>query len=179
MKGVVEAMAEFCQMEELGFAHSEKPSWADINAYLNITHKGEIIGAIGLLSVATMADSKIRRTNVAAFELNVDKLVPLPSRTNEYKALPLFPLVEKDLSLLVDESVTWKSIANTVSPKVKELEFMEEYKGNQIPEGKKSIMLRVKIGNDDGTMTSEQINAKMNHILEALNRQCGAELRTE
>ena len=56
---------------------------------------------------------------------------------------------------------------------------MEEYKGNQIPEGKKSIMLRVKIGNDDGTMTSEQINAKMNHILEALNRQCGAELRTE
>ena len=179
MKGVVEAMAEFCQMEELGFAHSEKPSWADINAYLNITHKGEIIGAIGLLSVATMADSKIRRTNVAAFELNVDKLVPLPSRTNEYKALPLFPLVEKDLSLLVDESVTWKSITNTVSPKVKELEFMEEYKGNQIPEGKKSIMLRVKIGNDDGTMTSEQINAKMNHILEALNRQCGAELRTE
>lgn len=179
MKGVVEAMAEFCQMEELGFAHSEKPSWADINAYLNITHKGEIIGAIGLLSVATMADSKIRRTKVAAFELNVDKLVPLPSRTNEYKALPLFPLVEKDLSLLVDESVTWKSIANTVSPKIKELEFMEEYKGNQIPEGKKSIMLRVKIGNDDGTMTSEQINAKMNHILEALNRQCGAELRTE
>lgn len=179
MKGVMEAMAEFCQMEGLAFEHSEKPSWADVNAYLNITHNGEIVGAMGLLSVAAMADSKIRRTNVAAFELNVDKLVPLPSRTNEYKALPLFPLVEKDLSLLVDEDVTWKSIADTVGPKVKELEFMEEYKGNQIPEGKKSIMLRVKIGNDDGTMTSEQINSKMNHILEALNRACGAQLRTE
>lgn len=179
VKGVIEGMSGYCHMAELSFADREKPSWADINAHLNIVLNKEIVGSIGLVSVATMADSKIKRTNVAAFEINADKLIPLPSRTNEYKALPQFPLAEKDLSLLVDDNVTWANISKVVAPKVKELEFMEEYKGNQIPEGKKSIMLRVKIGNDDGTMTSEQINSKMNHILEALKQKCGAELRTE
>ncbi len=179
VKGVIDGMSGYCHMAELSFADREKPSWADINAHLNIVLNKEIVGSIGLVSVATMADSKIKRTNVAAFEINADKLIPLPSRTNEYKALPQFPLAEKDLSLLVDDNVTWANISKVVAPKVKELEFMEEYKGNQIPEGKKSIMLRVKIGNDDGTMTSEQINSKMNHILEALKQKCGAELRTE
>ena len=34
---------------------------------------------------------------------------------------------------------------------VKELSFVEEYRGKQIPEGKKSIMLSYRIGNDDST----------------------------
>ena len=42
-------------------------------------------------------------------ELNI-VLVALPSRTNEFKHLPQFPLVEKDLSILVNESVTVPSI---------------------------------------------------------------------
>ena len=62
---------------------------------------------------------------------------------------------------------------------VKELEFVEEYRGDQIPEGKKSITLRVKIGNDDSTMTSEQIDNKMHAIMKNLNKKCNAELREE
>ena len=73
----------------------------------------------------------------------------------------------------------WSEITDIVKPHVKELEFMEEYKGNQITEGKKSIMLRVKIGNEDSTMTSEQINEIMNIIVKELNNKCGAELRVE
>ena len=56
---------------------------------------------------------------------------------------------------------------------------MEEYRGDQIPEGKKSIMLRVKLGNDDSTMTSEEINKKMHSIVGTLSHVCGAELREE
>ncbi|MDE6285154.1 MAG: phenylalanine--tRNA ligase subunit beta, partial [Bacilli bacterium] len=165
VKGIIESMSEYCHMEKLSFVKEEKPSWADVNAYLNVKHENEIIGSIGLLSVATMSDSKIKRTNVAIFELNTDKFVPFASRTNEFKYLPQLPLVEKDLSILVNEGVTWEEISNTIKSKVKEIEFKEEYRGNQIPEGKKSIMLRVKIGNDDSTMTSEQINDKMNSII--------------
>ena len=48
---------------------------------------------------------------------------------------------------------------------VKELKFVEEYRGKQIPAGKKSVMLSLKIGNDDSTMTSKQIEKKMNGII--------------
>ena len=179
VKGVIENMASYNHMEALHFEHNEKPSWADKNAYLNIMLGDEEIGSIGLLNAYAMSEAKIKRCNVAIFELNFDKLVPFASRTNEFKHLPQFPLVEKDLSLIVDESVTWEDISKVIKSKVKELEFMEEYRGNQIPKGKKSIMLRVKIGNEDSTMTSEEISKKMSGIVTSLNRVCGAELREE
>ena len=60
---------------------------------------------------------------------------------------------------------------------VKELSFVEEYRGKQIPAGKKSIMLSYKIGNDDSTMNSKQIEKKMNAIVGVLKKKVGAELR--
>ena len=178
-KGVIENMARYCHMEEINLEQIEKPSWADKNAYLNITKNGEIIGTLGLLSVKVMSETKIKRTNVAMFEVNCDKFVPYASRTNEYERLPELPLVEKDLSIIVDENVMWNQIEDSIKSKVKELEFVDEYRGNQIPEGKKSITLKVKILNEGTTMTSEQINERMNSILKTLTKKCGAKLRED
>ena len=178
-KGVIEDMASFNHMEELHFEVKSQPSWADKNAYLNIMLGDEEIGALGLLSYFAMSEAKIKRVNVAIFEINFDKLVPFASRTNEFVHLPQFPLVEKDLSIIVDEDVTWDKISKVIKSKVKNLEFIEEYRGNQIPEGKKSITLRVHIGNDDSTMTSDEINKKMSSLMNSLNHVCGAELREE
>ena len=155
----------------------EKPYWADVNAYLNVVKGNEVIGTLGLVSVKVMADTKIKRTNVAMFEINTDKFVPYASRTNEYERLPELPLVEKDLSIIVDEEITWKQIEENIKAKVKEVEFVDEYRGDQIPEGKKSVTLKVKILNEGTTMTSEQINEKMNSILKTLDKKCGAKLR--
>ena len=99
------------------------------------------------------------------------------ARTNKYESLPLYPLVEKDLSIIVDNTTTWDMIVETVKKRVKSVEFVSEYRGNQIPENKKSITLRVKIGNNDSTMTSDQITEVMNGIVRALENRCGASIR--
>lgn len=179
IKGVIENMARFCHMENINLEKKEKPSWADKNAYLNIVKDNEIIGSLGLLSVEAMTESKIKRTNVAIFEINFDKLTPYDSRTNKYQKLPELPLVEKDLSIIVDEEISWQKIEDSIKKQVKEVEFIDEYKGNQIPNGKKSITLKVKIMNEDTTMTSEQINKKINNILNILDKKCNAKLREE
>ena len=178
-KGVIENMARYTHMENISLEQREKPSWADINVYLNIFKDNEIIGSLGLLSVQVMADSKIKRTNVAMFEMNFDKLVSLTSRTNTYERLPELPLVEKDLSILVDDNVSWENIENSIKQIVKEIEFVDEYRGNQVPEGKKSITLKVRMLNQGTTMTMEQINEKMHNILKVLDKKCGAKLREE
>ena len=70
-------------------------------------------------------------------------------------------------------------LEENIKAKAKEIEFVDEYRGNQIPEGKKSITLKVKILNEGTTMTSEQINEKMNSILKVLDKKCRAKLREE
>lgn len=178
-KGVIEKMASYTHMEDLSFKQTDKPSWADPNAYLSVMHGNTTVGYLGLVSAKTMQISGIKRTNVVMFELNTDLFVSYPSRTNEFCHLPQFPLVEKDLSIIVDESITWNEIVKSIEKIVKELKFIGEYRGNQIPDGKKSITLRVWIGNNDSTMTTEQINNKMNGIMKMLKKNCNAELREE
>lgn len=179
LKGVLEEMSSYNHMEEINFKQIEKPTWSDKEVYLNIIKNEEIIGSLSLVAVPTMNESGIKRTNVAIFEINFDKLVPYKSRTNKYTKLPLFPLVEKDLSLLVEETTTWKEIEETIKPMVKELTFIEEYKGDKIPKGKKSITLRIKIGNNDSTMTNEQIQSKVGGILKVLGKKLNIVLREE
>ena len=179
LKGVLEAMSNYCQMEEIELAKNNKPTWADINAYLDIMKNGEVIGQMGLVSIKTMLETKIKHTNVAMFEIDCDKLVPYKSRTNEYKHLSQLPLIEKDLSILVDEAITWEQIKATIEPHVNELIFIEEYRGNQVPQGKKSIMLKMKIENNNTTMTSEEIGKIIDKVVKALYYKIGATLREE
>ncbi len=176
-KGVIESMARYCHMEDITLEQREKPSWADVNAYLSIVKDGEVIGSLGLLSIQAMNESKIKRTNVAIFEINMEKLIPYTSRTNKYERLPELPLVEKDLSIIVDEEVKWETIEDAIKSSVKEIEFVDEYRGDQIPEGKKSVTLKVRMINEGTTMTSEEINEKMEHLLKKLNKSTGAFLR--
>ncbi len=177
-KGILEAMARYCQMKELAFTREQEPIWAEKKVWLNITAAGEVIGSVGLLSLKAKKAAGIKRAEAVIFELNVDKLVPLPSRTNTFRHLPLFPLVEQDLSILLSETVKWSDVENLVKPLVKELAYIEEYRGKQVPAGKRSLMFRVRLGSDEGTLTSEQVEAKMQTIIKKLNKQFGAEIRS-
>ena len=88
-KGIIENMAEYTHMEGLHFEKGEKPTWADVNAYLDIMRGETKVGTSSLVSVQTMMDAKIKRTNVAVFELDFGLLVPFASRTNEFEHLPV------------------------------------------------------------------------------------------
>ena len=179
-KGVVESLPRYCHMNGYQFKQIEKPSWADSEVYLNIINdEKEVIGSLGLVSVATLSDAGVKKASAAVFELDVKKLVPFTSRTNEFEHLPQFPLVEEDLSLLADEDVKWEDIYEAIKYMAKEVSFIEEYRGSQIPEGKKSIMIRIKLGNDDSTMTAKQIEKKTKNILNVLAKKTGVTLREE
>ena len=86
----------------------DKPAWADVNVYLDIKFRDKVIGKLGLLSIRTMSEAKIKRSNVAIFELDTGELVPFASRDNKFVHIPQLPLVEKDLSILVDDNITIK-----------------------------------------------------------------------
>ena len=66
------AMYFYIYMEKITLKQGEKPSWADVNVYLDIMLDNKVIGKLGLLSIKTMNSAKIKRANVAIFELNVD-----------------------------------------------------------------------------------------------------------
>ncbi len=178
VKGVLENISSYTHMEEFRFREEEKEKWADPKGFLNIYVRNEKVGKLGLVSLKTMTDLGIKKINIALFELQMDKFIPYPSRTNKYKKLPEYPLVQKDLSVIVDEKISWDKIVKTIKSSVKEIEFVDEYKGSPIEKGKKSVTFRYKIGGDK-TLTSEEIANVTKEIMDKLNKKCKAFIREE
>lgn len=176
-KGVIESLPRYTGLEEISLKQLEMPSWADRKAWLNIMSGEKIIGSFGILSLKSSLDSGIKLKKLALCSLNIDELKALPSRTNSFEPLPSFPLVEQDFSILVDESVSWATIEETIRKSTIALKFLEEYKGKQVPEGKKSISFRVWFGDDSKTLSSQDIEEKMNSVINKLRKRLGAEIR--
>ena len=180
-KGVVEMMARYVHMETLTFRQTEKPVWADNVVWLNIYRGDEKVGDLALLAKRVSMACGIKNLNVMLFQLDQDSLVPLKSRTNTFTHLAEYPMTDYDISLLVDGSVQWKDVAQTVHGIKSELlhgaAFVDEYRGKQVPAGKKSLTLRLAIGSKDKTLTSAEIEEVASGVLNKIAKRFGAELR--
>ena len=180
-KGVVEMMARYVHMETLTFRQTEKPVWADNVVWLNIYRGEEKVGDLALLSKKVSMACGIKNLNVMLFQLDQDSLVPLKSRTNTFTHMAEYPMTDYDISLLLDGSVQWKDVLQTVGGIKSDLlhgaSFVDEYRGKQVPAGKKSLTLRLSIGSKEKTLTSSEIEEVASNVLNKIAKRFGAELR--
>ena len=182
-KGAVEFMPRYTNMETLSFRKEEKPVWADNTVWLNIYRGEEKVGDLGLLAKTASMACGIKELSVMLFELDITRLVPLKSRTNTFTHLAEYPETEYDISMLVDAGTAWDKIRDCImtnrKPLLKGVSFVDEYRGKQIPAGKKSVTARLVIGSGEKTLTSEEIEKVAHQVISKLTKVLGAELRTQ
>ncbi|HKM92763.1 MAG TPA: phenylalanine--tRNA ligase subunit beta [Prolixibacteraceae bacterium] len=98
-----------------------------------------------------------------------------------YVELSKFPVVRRDLALLVDESVSFtqlKQIAMKAERKLlKSVDIFDVYKGNKLPDGKKSYALSFILRDDEKTLNDKVIDQTMNRFIALFEREVGATLR--
>ena len=182
-KGVLEMMPRYTHMEGFTLKQVEKPVWADNVVWLNVYLGEERIGDLALLSKKVSMECGIKNLNVMLFELDQDCLKPFRSRTNSFTHLPEYPMTEYDISVLLPGEVKWEDVAQTIRGVKSELfhgaHFVDEYRGKQVPDGKKSVTVRLAIGSKDKTLTSAEIEDVANGVINKLVKRFGAELRSK
>lgn len=110
------------------------------------------------------------------FEVNLDEILKaLNPTTVRYKKLPQFPEVQRDLSFVVPEEVTYDEIQKIVKKAVQSnlfqgCEVFDVYKGENIKEGFKSIAFRVKMQDENATLTDEIVDKQMKSVQESLQK---------
>jgi len=183
-KGVIGMMPRYTHMEGFTFKQVEKPFWADDVVWMNIYLGEQKIGDMALLSRKAAMTCGIKMLSAVLVELDMDALIPFKSRTNRFVHLPEFPMNDYDLSFLVDSMIKWDEIYETVmgaksdGSLLRDVLFVDEYKGKQIPEGKKSVTIRLVIGSGEKTLTSAEIETVANSSIKKLSKKLGADIRT-
>ncbi len=133
---------------------------------------------------ASKADRKVADVNAEVFYADFDWAVLLDIvRKNKivHKDVAKYPQVRRDLSLLIDQQVTFdtlKGIAFKTDKKlIKEVGVFDVYMGDKLPEGKKSYALNFILQDEEQTLTDKQIENTMQKLIANLTAQAGAEIR--
>ena len=155
------------------------------NSYLNngfsFTVKKKIVATFGNLN-KKMLNAFDVKSEVLYAEFDWDTILELckASKTT-YQTVPKFPAVRRDLALLVDTSVEFKtlqSLANQCENQLlKSINLFDVYQGNKLPKGKKSYALSFVLQDENKTLTEKHIDKVMDKLMKAFQEKAGAEIR--
>ena len=151
------------------------------SAKLELTARsGKRVAEIGAVSGKVLKKFGIEQpVYFAAIEW--DTLFKLTAKNRVYyKELPKTQAVDRDLALLVDKSVKFEDIEAVIRKAerkmLQEVRLFDVYEGKNLPAGKKSYAVSMKLQDMDKTLNDKQIENSMNRIIDAL-KAFGAELR--
>ena len=113
--------------------------------------------------------------------MDLPSLFGLVDRRKEYKPLPKFPAVTRDLALLCGEKLPVlaleKAIRQAAGDPLEHLELFDVYQGEQVEKGKKSVAFSLALRSPDHTLTDKESDEVMQRVLDALEKECGALIR--
>lgn len=140
---------------------------------------GELVGVLGEMHPEVLSQFEIGQP-VALFELDLSKVLERVPAQKLIASIPRFPAVEQDVAVVLDVDVPAGAIraAFEGSPLVASANPFDIYRGEQLPEGKKSVALSVRYQAPNRTLTQEDADREQGKILKRLSKQFGAELRT-
>ena len=159
--------------------HSDNPHFA--TALAIESRSGKLLAEMGIVS------KKLQRLfgldkPVYYAELNWTQLMRATRKQHvTFTEVPKYPAVSRDLALLVDTGVEFKQIEQVARQTEKKLlrsvELFDVYEGNKLPQGKKSYAVNFILQDPERTMGDKQIDAIMQRLIQALQKNVGAQLR--
>lgn len=133
------------------------------------------LGYLGQLHPILRDKLKLKQ-DAFLFEVNLDEILKAVNPTTvKYKRLPQFPEVQRDLAFVVPDSVSYDELQKVVKKAVntnlfKGCEVFDIYKGENIEKGFKSIAFRVRMQDENATLTDEIVDGQMKAVKESLEK---------
>ena len=180
LRGVIEGLINDVAMEAAVVFRPADLPWAEASA--EIVVNGVIVGAAGIISKAVKEKFDFKEARPCAAEIDFEQLMGLQSESRKVRRIAKFPAIERDLSIIVDERVSWSEIIEAVKRKapaqLEEVQFVGIYRGKGIAVGKKSVTLSLRFRDEDGTLRHDTVDGFEADIVAELAESAKAELRT-
>lgn len=177
IKGDVEAILAQANAQKFYFVPVAHPALHPGQSAQIATDK-EVVGWVGALHPALEAKLGFGQ-DVFLFELDLKLLQS--RRLPVYQAISKFPMIRRDLALVVDRSVLAialdQAIAKLALPSLIHWEIFDVYKGKGIAEHQKSVALSLILQEPSRTLEDSEVTKIIGEIMASLQEHTGASLR--
>jgi phenylalanyl-tRNA synthetase beta chain len=141
---------------------------------------GRTVGTIGRLSDEIAAGYKFRQPVFVA-EIDLETILAQKQEPAQYRPLPVYPSIERDVSVLVKRSVSFAEIKRAIETQgfelLRKVEFVDVYEGKGVPDDERSLTVRLVYRSDERTLIEAEIEAVHSRILSELADKFGAKQR--
>lgn len=180
LKGAIEVLLEGLSVPKFSFEReSENPSYHP-GKTANLLVRNKPIGTFGELHPDILENYGFD-TRVYFAEIDLESIFEASKMERKYKPLPKFPAVTRDIAILVDEDVAVGKIEEIIKRKGKstleEVKLFDVYRGEQVPENKKSVAYALIYRGENKTLKDEEVNKIHDSIVKELEAKFSAELR--
>lgn len=158
----------------------EKSAWQHPSRLGEIKINGQKVGAIYEVnpSVASAFGLDVK---VGVVEINLECLEEARDQKDfKYGAIPIYPEVERDLTLVVDKNLAQAKVMEVlanIDPLISGVKLFDVYSGANLPSGRKSLTYRLSFGVSERTLKTEEVDVVQAEIIKNLEQKFGAEVR--
>jgi phenylalanyl-tRNA synthetase beta chain len=179
-KGIVENLCEALRVPIEEWRPADHPVFHPLRASAPVSG-GVALGVAGEIHPEVLKAFDLPEA-VVAFELDSEALVAAQEPKVEFRPLPRFPAILRDLAVTVDEDasvaeVEWM-VREAGRPWLEACTLFDVYAGEPIPKGKKSLAFSLTYRASDRTLTDEETSQVHDTIILRLEKDLGATLRT-
>lgn len=182
LKTALNILLESFHISDYMWLPSEKsPPFIHPSQYLLLKIKDKNVGYIGSLNPIHNENYKIR-TNIALAEINTKFLINKDIAKQDFQSLSPFPIVERDLSLLIPKDFpadsVIKGIKKLTGPICRAVRIFDIYENEKkIKEGIRSVSFRLTLQSDKQTLTEEDLKTLQDKLTKELISQYPVKLR--
>jgi phenylalanyl-tRNA synthetase beta chain len=184
-KGLMEGLLALLKIEPSRY------QWQPYDAQPETLHPGrsaslwiqnQRVAVIGEVSPIAQTQYDLGKIPVIVAQVDLKTLLSFKTSGTKLKAIPRFPVVTRDLALVVAQTLPYQQLVKTIKKAGKKLVddviLFDLYQGGQLPAGQVSLAVRVMIQDEQKTLQEEEINQVMSAIKHALITECQVTLRS-
>jgi len=155
-------------------AEPAQREWLAPGRSATLVDNGTPVGVVGQLAASVAGQHGLTAADavyVAEIDLDAAEAV-VAERQTRIEALPRFPSVARDISILVDDTLPSATVRETIRraapATLARVREFDRYQGKGVPDGKVSLSLRLTFRSPDRTLTDAEVQKAMDDVLSAL-----------
>ncbi len=180
LKGIVEQMLAQLNIHSFDFSPvTDHPAFHP-GKTAKLAINGVLVGYLGEIHPEVAENFECPAQTYIAV-LDVKSLIDNADMIRQYKHLPRYPAVSRDIAMLIRDEVLVKEIEAVIRKQggklIEEVRLFDVYRGDQVPEGMKSVAYNITFRAPDRTLVDDDVNKAMEKILSGLKSNLDANLR--
>ena len=181
LKGILESILERLHVPEATYTPADNPAFHPGKSA--VIRSGEtVLGVFGELHPLVKEHYDFGPAPVLAADLDLEALQALALPYYDTVPVPAFPPVLEDIAVIVDEETTAEKVVEVIRKAggklLTQVRLFDIYRGEQIGAGKKSMAYSLTYQALDRTLTDSEAAKVRQRIVQALEKELGAKLRS-